>query len=414
MEKDTGPMVSRIRSVKVIVPVAAAIVLAAILILVLAPIFFMPSATNDQEQLMISDNEDDNIIRPTFNVETIASSLQVPWAIAFASDGRIFFTERNGSLRVIENETLVSEPVGRLEVANEGEAGLLGLALDPDFENNHYVYVYYTYSENSNLYNRISRFVEEANKISEEQVLLDKIPGASIHDGGRIKFGPDGKLYATTGDAGSSSSSQDLNSLAGKILRLNSDGTIPEDNPFEGSPVYSYGHRNPQGLDWDPETGKPVATEHGPTGEQLLFAHDEINVIEPGGNYGWPIVLGKSDNPDYVDPILDTGDVIWAPSGASFYSADEFPEWQNRFFVSTLREESMKVLNLNLTTAVEANNYDRAVVASIDSLFEGTYGRLRDVQQGPDGHLYILTSNQDGRGSPTSEDDRILRLVRDE
>ncbi|MBI3842172.1 MAG: PQQ-dependent sugar dehydrogenase [Thaumarchaeota archaeon] len=216
----------------------------------------------------------------------MATRLQIPWEIAFAPDGRIFFTERVGTLRVIDNGVLADEPVGKVDVARVGEGGLLGLSLDPDFEKNHYLYLYYTYSDFLNLYNRVSRFTELNNKISEEKILLDKIPAQSIHDGGRIKFGPDGKLYATTGDSANPSSSQDLKSLSGKILRINSDGTIPNDNPFADSPVYSYGHRNPQGLAWDPVTGVLFETEHGPSGENGMRAHDEINIIEPGKNYG--------------------------------------------------------------------------------------------------------------------------------
>lgn len=328
-------------------------------------------------------------------VETVATRLQIPWEIAFAPDGRIFFTERIGNLRVIDNGTLIDERVGKIDVAQAGEGGLLGLALDPDFEKNHYLYLYYTYSDFLNLYNKVSRFTESNNKISEQKILLDKIPAQSIHDGGRIKFGPDGKLYVTTGDAANPSSSQDLKSLSGKILRINSDGTIPKDNPFADSPIYSYGHRNPQGLAWDPMTGRLVETEHGPS------AHDELNLIEPGKNYGWPNVVGKGNDPKYVDPILETGDVTWAPSGASFYDSDKIPEWKGKFFVATLRGAHLEVLQLDNESKVVSN----------EPIFQDKYGRLRDVAQGPDGYLYILTSNMDGRGIPSPDDDRILRVV---
>lgn len=328
-------------------------------------------------------------------VETVATRLQIPWEIAFAPDGRIFFTERIGDLRVIDNGTLIDEPVGKIDVARAGEGGLLGLALDPDFEKNHYLYLYYTYSDFLNLYNRVSRFTESNNKISEEKILMDKIPAQSIHDGGRMKFGPDDKLYVTTGDAANPSSSQDLKSLSGKILRINSDGTIPKDNPFADSPIYSYGHRNPQGLAWDPITGRLVETEHGPS------AHDELNLIEPGKNYGWPNVVGKGNDPKYIDPILETGDVTWAPSGASFYDSDKIPEWKGKFFVATLRGAHLEVLQLDNESKVVSN----------EPIFQDKYGRLRDVAQGPDGYLYILTSNMDGRGIPSPDDDRILRVV---
>ncbi|MDX1596561.1 MAG: PQQ-dependent sugar dehydrogenase, partial [Nitrosopumilaceae archaeon] len=176
-------------------------------------------------------------------VETIATNLTIPWDIDWAPDGRIFFSERNGNLRVIEDGKLLP-PVLSLDVGN-GEGGMLGVVLDPSFEQNHYIYIYYTYDEFLSTKNKLVRFVESNNVLTEDKVLLEGIPGASYHDGGRIDFGPDGKLYVTTGDAGNPDLSQDLSSLAGKILRINSDGTIPDDNPFENSPVYSYGHRNP-------------------------------------------------------------------------------------------------------------------------------------------------------------------------
>ena len=225
-----------------------------------------------------------------YKVETVAENLEVPWAIEFAPDGRIFFTERGGNLRVIEDGQLNPEPVTILNVGTV-EGGLLGLALDPNFEQNHFLYLYYTYFEFPLTFNKVVRYTENNNSLSEELILIDKIPGAVVHDGGRLKFGPDEKLYVTTGDATNADSAQDLNSLAGKILRINSDGTVPSDNPFSDSPVFSYGHRNPQGLDWDPVTGKLVISEHGPSGERG-FAHDEINVIEAGKNYGWPKVIG--------------------------------------------------------------------------------------------------------------------------
>ncbi len=334
-----------------------------------------------------------------YKIETVAENLEVPWQIAFAPDGRIFFTERVGNLRVLDNGQLNLEPVTVLDVGT-GEGGLLGLALDPSFEQNHYLYLYYTYFEFPFTYNKVVRYTENDNTVTDELILVDKIPGAAWHDGGRIKFGPDEKLYITTGDAGNGNSAQDLNSLSGKILRINSDGTIPDDNPFSNSLVFSYGHRNPQGLDWDPITGKLVISEHGPSGERG-FAHDEINIIEPGKNYGWPKVIGGEHDPDFVDPVLHTGDDTWAPSGATFYDSANIPEWENRYFVATLRGSHLRMLDLD----VEANQ-----VISSESIFSN-YGRLRDASMGPDGNLYILTSNQDGRGSPAENDDRILRIV---
>jgi len=328
-------------------------------------------------------------------VVTIAENLEIPWEIAFAPDGRIFFTERVGNLRVIENGQLNLEPVAILDVGTV-EGGLLGLALDPNFEQNHFLYLYYTYFEFPFTYNKVVRFTEKDNSLLDEFILVDKIPGAAIHDGGRLKFGPDEKLYITTGDAGNSSAAQDLNSLSGKILRINPDGTIPSDNPFADSMIFSYGHRNPQGLDWDPVTGKLVVTEHGSS------AHDEINVVESGKNYGWPKIIGGEHDPEFVDPIIHTGEDTWAPSGATFYDSKNIPEWTNKYFVATLRGGHLRMLDLNL----EENQ-----VISSEALFSNTYGRLRDASIGPDGNLYLLTSNRDGRGAPAENDDRILKII---
>ncbi|MBM3904980.1 MAG: PQQ-dependent sugar dehydrogenase [Thaumarchaeota archaeon] len=332
-------------------------------------------------------------------VETIAENLDVPWAIAFAPDGRIFVTERTGALQVIEDDSLQNAPVLKLDVGG-AEGGLLGLTLDPNFEENHYLYLYYTYSEFLSTYNRVSRFTESNNSVSDELVLIDKIPGAAIHDGGRIKFSPDGKLYITTGDAANMLLAQNLDSLAGKILRINPDGTIPHDNPFADSPVYSYGHRNPQGLDWEPTSGILVATEHGPSGDKG-FARDEINIISAGKNYGWPEITGDEEDPKYVSPIFHTGDVAWAPSGAAFYDGNRIPDLKGKFLVANLRGVHLHAFEIDTT---------QGKILSEQSLFSGTFGRLRDVHIN-DGYIYLLTSNQDGRGSPRQNDDRILKVM---
>jgi len=351
-------------------------------------------------------------------IETIAENLNIPWSIDFAPDGRIFFTERSGgettgttrlgAVRIIENGNLLDEPALTLTVERR-EGGVLGLALDPNFEENHYVYVYYTKKFAplpkdvlAEVYNRLSRFTEIDNKLHDELVLIDKIPGSHTHDGGRIKFGPDGKLYATTGEIKVPELSQDLNSLGGKILRINSDGSIPDDNPFENSPIFSYGHRNPQGIDWDP-LGRLVSSEHGPSGEFGWEGRDEINVIISGKNYGWPHVSGDMNDEKYVSPIYQTGqEMTWAPSGSSFYNSEKFPEWQGKYFVATLYGKHLRILDLDL----EQNQ-----VISNQVFLKGEFGRLRDVVQGPDDNLYLLTSNTDGRGIPISNDDRILKII---
>lgn len=239
-------------------------------------------------------------------------------------------------------------------------------------------------------------FAAGAGQLADETILLDGIRGANIHDGGRLKIGPDGKLYATTGDAASGQLAQDLSSLNGKILRLNLDGTIPSDNPFLGSPVYSYGHRHPQGLAWDADVHL-VSSEHGPSG------NDEINFIQPGRNYGWPVVNGTAGNPDFTDPVLSTGSDTWAPSGMTYYSGSQIPEWTGKFLVTTLRGQHLRVLDIDFSTG-------NPQVVSSTPYFSGTYGRLRDAVQGPDGLVYLATSNRDGRGAPNAGDDKILRI----
>lgn len=330
-------------------------------------------------------------------VEVVANGLEAPWALAFASYGRLFFTERPGRVRVLTNGQLQAQPVAQLAVAETGESGLMGLALDPDFAENGYLYVMYTYLDGLNmLQNRVSRLTLEGNKAGKEKVILDNISGNAIHDGGRIKFGPDAKLYVTTGDATNPSRAQDLKSLNGKILRLNADGSIPADNPFPGSPVYSYGHRNPQGLAWDPATGQLFETEHGPVG------NDEVNIIRPGKNYGWPIVQGVAHEARFADPIAVYSPSV-APAGLILDSDDRLLGWTGNLIFATLRGEHLHRLVLR--------DPDFNGVVAEEKLFEGQYGRLRDVTPGPDGHLYFSTSNRDGRGRPAPDDDKILRIV---
>lgn len=328
--------------------------------------------------------------------ETIVSGLDTPWSLAFAPDGRIFVTERPGLIRIVENGRVRPQPFADLrpQVAAEGEGGLLGLALDPAFAETHHLYVYLTYRYGDELRNRVLRLTEHDGAAQDPVGIVDGIPGAAIHDGGRIKFGPDGMLYVTTGDASNQGLAQDQHSLAGKILRLKPDGSIPPDNPFPGSPVYSYGHRNPQGLAWQPGSGALYATEHGPTGD------DEVNVIRPGGNYGWPLVRGIAHDDRFIDPVIAFSPAV-APSGAAFYDSARFSCWQNSLFFATLRGTHLHRLALN----------GPAGGPTSERLLDGAFGRLRDVVVGPDGYLYILTSNRDGRGQPTAEDDRLIRVA---
>lgn len=329
-----------------------------------------------------------------FRVETVITGLQVPWSLNFAPDGRLFVTERPGRVRIYSANGANELALTIDDVYVAGEAGLLGLALDPEFAQNHFVYIYYTASIPGNAVNRIVRYREVNAQLGERVMLLDNIPAGDIHDGGRLRFGPDGVLYASAGDASDANLAQDVASLAGKILRLNRDGTVPADNRFS-SPVFTYGHRNPQGFDWHPTTGDMWAVEHGQTG------NDEVNAISAGANYGWPRIEGAGMMPGMETPATFYSPAI-APSGASFYRGQRIPQFANNLFVATLR--GTHLLRLVVDTA------GRRVTAQ-ERLFEGTYGRLRDVIYGPDGNLYFSTNNRDGRGSAAADDDRVLRIV---
>jgi len=338
----------------------------------------------------------------TPGVEVVASRLETPWAIAFAPDGRIFLTERAGRIRIIKDGKLQKEPWMVLDAYETGEAGLMGLALDPEFSRNRFVYVAYSYRDPGGaLKNRLVRLREDpaTGRGERERVLVDEVAGSGNHNGGRVKFGPDGRLYWTMGDAQYTRFSQELSSLNGKILRLNPDGTVPADNPFAGSPVYSYGHRNPQGLAWQPASGRLYSTEHGPSG-LLDCCKDEVNLIEPGKNYGWPVIKGDETKQGMVTPVGHSGDSeTWAPGGAAFVTRGA---WAGSLLFTGLRGQSLYRLVLDPK--------DPRKVVAFERLFSRQFGRLRDVVEGPDRKIYMLTSNRDGRGRPAPDDDRVLRL----
>jgi len=326
----------------------------------------------------------------------VATRLEIPWALAFAPDGRLFVSERPGRVRVVQNGTLLAEPALTLsDVFTSGESGVLGLALHPSFASNRLVYLVYTAVGGAGPVGRLVRYREVNNALGEPAVLLDDVRASNIHNGSRLRFGPDGRLYLTFGDAAAPSVAHDIASLNGKILRPADDGTTPADNPY-GSPVWSWGHRNPQGIDWHPVTGDLFETEHGATG------NDEINVVDRGRNYGWPIIEGDESRADMETPITFFTPSV-APSGASFYRGTAFPAFRNDLFVGTLRGQAL------LRVRLDPANQRR--VQSIERLLENRFGRLRDVVSGPDGFLYIATNNRDGRGTPAADDDRILRLV---
>ncbi|PKM96389.1 MAG: glucose sorbosone dehydrogenase [Firmicutes bacterium HGW-Firmicutes-1] len=331
-----------------------------------------------------------------YEIKVMVENLNIPWAIAISDEGKVYFTERSGAIRLIEEGKLNPQPLITFVTpfVSQGEGGLMGIALDPNYSQNHYMYVMHSYREGFQIYNRIVRLVEQNNKAYIDRVLLDKIPGGRIHNGGRLKIGPDQRLYITTGDAGNSALAQDPTSTAGKILRIELDGGIPEDNPFPNSPVYSLGHRNPQGLTWNQENIL-YASEHGQT------AHDEINIIQPGANYGWPLVQGDEDSSqiEIQKPLIHSGEDTWAPSGITF--SNQGP-WKEKLLVAALRGEQLLTISLN-EKGTEVQN--------VESWLRNEYGRLREVIQAKDGSIYITTSNMDGRGVPDRSDDKIIKLI---
>jgi glucose/arabinose dehydrogenase len=348
---------------------------------------------------------------PPVGVQSIASNLQTIWSLAFAPDGRLFVAERPGRIRVIKNDQLQREPWATIPVYEKRgfEAGLMGMTVDPEFESNRRVYICFTEPARTSLAlpttNTISVLTENSGKGSALTTLVTGIVAGPFHDGCRLKFGPDGKLYASTGDGSPNGDrargdrAQSLDSLNGKILRLNRDGSIPADNPFPHSYIWSYGHRNVQGLAFQPATGALFATEHGtgPTG----FGNDEVNLIRPGNNYGWPKAVGHESHIGFISPLSVFDD---PPAGATFVTSELYPGLSGTLLIGTLG--SHRMLGMVFTDGPTPTNL------RTDIFFDKTLGRIRDVVQGPDGYIYIGTSNRDGRnGKPTAEDDHIYRVL---
>ena len=311
---------------------------------------------------------------PAGSVQAIATKLAAPWGLAFLPDGNALVTERDSARIVtVSPRGQVTEVQKIAEARPAGEGGLLGIAVSPSYANDGWVYIYYTTAED----NRIARL----HLGSPPEPIFTGIPKAGNHNGGRIAFGPDGMLYAGTGDAAERSRSQDRENLGGKILRLTPEGKPAPGNPFGNSPVYSYGHRNVQGLAWD-STGQLYASEFGQN------RYDELNRIEAGRNYGWPDVEGPSNDSRFVAPLATWSTSDASPSGIAVA--------EDRVYMACLRGERLYRIGLD--------------GKSPEALLVGKYGRLRHVAVAPDGALWILTSNRDGRGDPTADDDRVLRL----
>ena len=339
------------------------------------------------------------------SVQSWVEGLEIPWSLVFLPDGRALVSERPGRIRLVKDGKLLEKTYAEIEVAHVGEGGLMGLALHPDFPKQPYIYAMHTRSKGNTLHNSVIRLKDHGTGGVFDRTIIDGIPGAKFHNGGRIAFGPDKMLHITTGETFDSELAQDLKSLGGKILRVTPEGGIPTDNPFAGSPVYSYGHRNPQGIAWQPGTGRLFESEHGPSGEFGHFGHDEINIIVKGGNYGWPKVIGAAGIKPYIDPMI-----VWKktapPSGVTFYRGNLLKHLMGDLFVATLRSECLARIQFD----------EKKRVKRIEKWFSngqgpGKFGRIRDVVEGPDGALYFVTNNRDGRGTPRAGDDKIYRIT---
>ncbi len=328
--------------------------------------------------------------------QSLVENLVAPWALDFASDGAIWLTERPGRVRVVRNGQLVADPALTLKVATGTgcEDGLLGLAIQEP-----YAFLYYTYVGPNGNTNRVSRFTMAGDKLSGEQVMVDGIPGGvCYHFGGRLKIGPDGWLYFTTGEGFVASRATDPNNLSGKIMRIRTDGT--------GREVYAWGFRNPQGLAWD-RSGRLYASNHGPTGDLGLCCHDEIDYVQQGNFYGWPewaagtrTGFAQGNLPgSRTGPVVESGNSTWAPSGMTFYAPTK--DEQPTLLVAELRGQELRRFVIDPT--------DPTKVARQEVVLQGA-GRLRDAVAGPDGCLYVLTSNRDTRGTPHTGDDQLLKL----
>jgi len=337
------------------------------------------------------------------DTSTLIAGLDTPWEILWGPDDHIWITERKGIVSRIDPETGQSELLATVpDVYESGESGLLGMVLHPDFENHPFVYLVYNYYTDNVIKEKLVRYTYAEGVLDSPVILMQDLAGRRNHDGSRILIDKDYKLFFSTGDAGNTSLSQDLDSYNGKILRINLNGSIPDDNPLSGSPIWSWGHRNPQGLVLAP-SGILYSSEHGPASD------DEVNIIMKGGNYGWPEVYGFCDETSEEQFCLDSNVVepliAWTPtlavSGLDYYNHSAIPEWQGHLLLTTLKAQRLVSLELS---------EDGLSIENEVQYFTGWWGRLRDLCVAPDGRIFLAVSNLDGRGDPAPGDDRIIEI----
>jgi glucose/arabinose dehydrogenase len=342
-------------------------------------------------------------------LETVASGLEVPWGIAWLPQGDALVTERPGRLRLVRKlterkagSTEAMPVVAKVAVDATSEGGLLGVAVHPRFAENRLFYLYMTVREGGRKVNRVERWklAADLGSAAFERRILDGIPSAAYHDGGRIRFGGDGMLYVGTGDGREPDRAQDPRSLGGKLLRVTPDGEVPQDNPIAANPAFVLGVRNTEGFDWT--GGRLYLTDHGPSGELGRQGHDEVNLAAPGANLGWPRIYGCETHQGMVTPSLTWEEAV-PPGGASFYTGTAIPEWRGTLLVGTLRSEHLHRVKFSASDPVRVELHE--------VYFQDEAGRLRDVVMGPDGAPYVTTSNCDGRGRCGKDRDRILRVV---
>lgn len=341
------------------------------------------------------------------HLEKVVTGLVVPWSIGFLPDGDFLVTERPGRVRIVRNSQLDPKSVLEIATSEPGEGGLLGIAIDPKFSSNRYFYVYYTLNKGSGNVNRVVRYrlSEEKNSATQIKVIIDDIPAAVRHNGGRIHFGPDGYLYIGTGDAARPERSQDLNSPAGKILRLTSDGDIPGDNPWPGNPAFIIGVRNVQGFDWINQDTLSVV-DHGPSGELGRYGHDELTLAKKGANLGWPTVWQCQERVGFIPPVLVWQEAL-PPGGIALYKSSQISGWEGGLLITSLGAEQLQ------RVVLKSPGLDQVLVNEVyfQTGSSENHGRLREIIQSPRGDVFITTSNCDGRGSCPPEKDMILRIV---